>query len=72
MGQLRAFAEENLTIVIDKVFASVDTNETRYCPNVIQLKPKLKSLFALISDLFPKSRIHFQSLIPLPCKGTND
>ena len=72
MGQLRAFAEANPVTVVDKVFVSVGTNDIRYCPNVIELKPKLKSLCALISELFPKSRIHFQSLIPLPCKSPND
>ena len=72
MGQLRAFAEANPATVVDKVFVSVGTNDIRYCPNVIELKPKLKSLCALISELFPKSRIHFQSLIPLPCKSPND
>ena len=72
MGQLRAFAEANPATVVDKVFVSVGTNDIRYCPNVDELKPKLKSLCALTSELFPRSRIYFQSLIPLPCKNSND
>ena len=72
MGQLRAFATANPTTVVDKVFVSVGTNDIRYCPNVNELKPKLKSLCALSSELFPHSRIYFQSLIPLPCKSAND
>ena len=51
---------------------SVGTNDIRYCPNVDELKPKLKSLCALSSELFPNSKIYFQSLIPLPCKSAND
>ena len=72
MGQLRAFAEANPATVVEKVFISVGTNDIRYCPNIAELKPKLKSLCALTRELFPKSRIYFQSLIPLPCKSSND
>ena len=72
MGQLKAFAEANPATVVDKVFVSVGTNDIRYCPNVVELRSKLKSLCALTSELFPKSRIYFQSLIPLPCKSSND
>ena len=72
MGQLNSYASSNVGTVVDKVLVSVGTNDIRYCRNVNELRPKLKSLCSQITNIFPNSTVYFQSLIPLPCKHSND
>ncbi len=72
IGQLKSYAAANVNTVVDKVLVSVGTNDIRYCQNVGELRPKLKSLCSYISDLFPQSKVYFQLLIPLPCRHDND
>ncbi len=72
IGQLKAYAAANGSTVVDKVLVSVGTNDIRYCQNVGELRPKLKSLCSYINELFPCSKVYFQLLIPLPCKHDND
>ena len=72
MGQLKTYATDNPDTVVDKVFVSVGTNDIRYCSNVHELLPKFKSLCSLIKELYPRSKVFFQLLIPLPCKHSND
>ena len=73
MGQLRKFSAENENVVVDKLFISVGTNDIRYCRDGIKhLNGKFKSLCSMIKELFPNSKIFFQSLIPLPCLHGGD
>ena len=74
MGQLGKFHEFNKNIIVEKLFISVGTNDIRYCRDkgVSHLLGKLKSLCALIKDLFPDCKVYFQSLIPLPCLHERD
>lgn len=73
MGQLRSFREKNTDVLVEKMFISVGTNDIRYCNNgVSHLSGKLKSLCSLIRELYPESKVYFQSLIPLPCIHKED
>ncbi len=72
MGQLKGFATSNTDTVVDKICVSVGTNDIRYCKDFSHLKLKLKSLCSLINEMFPKSKVYFQTLIPLPCLHGND
>ena len=56
-----------------KIVVSVGTNDIRNCVNGIKhLSGPFKALCHTIRELYPNSRIYFQSLLPLPLKGLND
>ena len=58
--------------VIDKVFISVGTNDIRHIDTRLSLKSPFKFLFYKLRESFPNSKIHFQSLLPLPCRSNRD
>ncbi len=70
--QLTEYYNNNVNTVVDKILISVGTNDIRYSDNFDHLKLKLKSLCSVIKDLYPKSTVFFQLLIPLPCHHKND
>ena len=72
IGQVKAFAAANSDTVVEKLCVSVGTNDIRYCQNVGELRPKLKSLCSYVSELFPGCKVYFQLLLPLPCRHKND
>ena len=73
MGQIRTYHEANKCVIVDKLFISVGTNDIRYCKDGVKhLTGKFKSLCSMIQELFPDSKVYFQSLIPLPCIHEGD
>ena len=71
--QLEDFAIGNEDTVVDKLLVSVGTNDIRFCKNGINhLRGPLKQLCSRIYELFPNSKVYFQSLLPLPCKNNHD
>ncbi len=48
------------------------TNDIRNCRDINSLKAPLKNLCKSIDDIYPNSKIFFQSLIPLPIKNDKD
>ena len=72
-GQLEEFVVSNSNVIVDKLLISVGTNDIRYCNNGIDhLRGPLKQLCVTIRELFPKTKIFFQSLLPLPCLNKYD
>ena len=72
MEQIRDFKSNNKSVTVDKICISVGTNDIRYADSLDKIKLKFKSLCALIKELYPLSKVYFQSLIPLPCKSRHD
>ena len=73
MEQLQSFKSNNSDVIVEKLLISVGTNDIRYCSNgLYHLKGKVKSLFALIKEVYPHTKVYFQSLIPLPCRSRED
>ena len=72
MEQIRDFKSKNESVIVDKICISVGTNDIRNADSLDKIKLKFKSLCALIKELYPSSKIYFQSLIPLPCKSRHD
>ena len=71
--QLKDFAKSNPDTDVTKIIISVGTNDIRNCKNGIDhLRGPFKELCNTISDLFPNSKIYFQSLLPLPLKHKRD
>ena len=71
--QLVDFANSNPGTDVVKIIVSVGTNDIRNCRNGIDhLRGPFKELCNTIDNLFPKSKVFFQSLLPLPLKYTND
>ena len=60
-------ADENTNIEVDKIVVCVGTNDIRNCKEngIRHLKQPLVLLVEQIKNLFPNSKIWFQSLIPL-------
>ena len=64
---IKNYVAENPNVEIEKILISVGTNDIRYCPEGVgHLKGPLKYLTNTIKELCPRSKIYFQSLIPLP------
>ena len=71
--QLVDFAKSNSDTVVNKIIISVGTNDIRNCKNGINhLRGPFKELCSTISELFPNSKVYFQSLLPLPVKHKHD
>ena len=71
--QIEGFFTANPDVFVDKLFVSVGTNDIRNCHNgVYHLKGPLKQLSKTIKNLSPGSRVFFQSLLPLPVRGSDD
>ena len=71
--QLREFYDTTPNVIVDKLFISVGTNDIRNCKNgVSHLKGPLKVLCKSINELFPNTRVFFQTLLPLPLKFEYD
>ena len=73
MEQLENFCCGHREIVVDKLIVSVGTNDIRNCVNGIDhLRGPFKQLCSRIKDLFPTTRVYFQSLLPLPLYHQHD
>ena len=59
-------------VIIEKVFISVGTNDIRHIDTPSSLKIPFRFLFYKLRESFPNSKIHFQSLLPLPCRSNRD
>ena len=72
--QLEDYAKDHTDhVIVEKVLVSVGTNDIRNCHNGVEhLKGKFKALCGKIAELYPNSRVYFQSLIPLPCLSQFD
>ena len=71
--QLEDYAEANKDVIVDKICISVGTNDIRNCHHgVNHLRGPLKQFCKNIKGLYPDSSVYFQTLLPLPCKGSND
>ena len=71
--QLEEYAEINPNKHVDKLFISVGTNDIRRCNGTVEhLKGPLKILCVLIKQLFPNTKVFFQTLLPLPLKFEQD
>ena len=70
--QLKTFADANPGTVVNKIIVSVGTNDIRNCRDIGSLRGPLKTLCKNIDDMYPNSKIFFQSLIPLPIKDEKD
>ena len=57
---------------VTKIFVSVGTNDIRHIDTPTSLKKPFKFLFHKLKESFPESKIHFQSLLPLPCRNNRD
>ena len=64
----------NKEIIIDQVFISIGTIDIRHSrrEGVGKFKSKLFKLIRRIKELFPRAKIFFQSLIPLPITRENE
>ena len=66
-NSIKKYVTENPNVEIEKIIISVGTNDIRHCPEGVgHLKGPLKYLAKTIKELSPKSKVYFQSLIPLP------
>jgi hypothetical protein len=72
MEQIKVFKSSNESLIVDKICISVGTNDIRYADSLDKIKLKFKSWCALLKELYPSSKVYFQSLIPLPCKSRHD
>jgi len=71
--QLEDYVSKNKDVVVEKVCISVGTNDIRNCHNgVNHLMGPFKQFCQKIVDLFPDSKVFFQTLLPLPCGGNGD
>jgi hypothetical protein len=71
--QLEDYVSKNKDVVVEKVCISVGTNDIRNCHNgVNHLMGPFKQFCQKIVDLFPGSKVFFQTLLPLPCGGNGD
>lgn len=71
--QLEDYSRENSGVVVEKLLISVGTNNLRNCHSGVEhLRKHFKSLCEKINELFPNSKVYFQSLIPLPCLNRYD
>ena len=66
-SSIKTYVADNPNVDIEKIIISVGTNDIRHCPEGVgHLKGPLKYLANTIKELSPKSKVYFQSLIPLP------
>ncbi len=70
--QLEDYAANNPGTEVIKVIVSVGTNDIRNCKDISILRGPLKELCKKIETLFPRSKVFFQSLLPLPLKNDKD
>ena len=71
--QLEEYSQKNRGVVVEKLLLSVGTNNLRNCYNGVEhLRKHFKLLCEKINELFPSSKVYFQSLIPLPCLNRYD
>ena len=71
--QLDDYATKNKDVIVDKVCISVGTNDIRNCHNgVNHLVGPFKQFCQKVAELFPDSKVYFQTLLPLPCNGDSD
>ena len=71
--QLEEYAEANPNTKVNKLCISVGTNDLRKCHNGVEhLKGPLKKLCVVIRQLYPNSKVFFQTLLPLPLKFEQD
>ena len=71
--QLEDYKTANPDVVVDKICISVGTNDIRNCNNgVNHLQGPFKQFCQKVVDVFPNSKVFFQTLLPLPCSGEND
>ena len=66
-SSIKTYVTENPDVDIEKIIISVGTNDIRHCPEGVgHLKGPLKYLANTIKEISPRSKVYFQSLIPLP------
>lgn len=66
-GSLEKFSLDNPDVLVEKLFVSVGSNDTRYCKNgVSHLKGHVKQLFRKIQDFYPDAKVFVQCVLPLP------
>ena len=70
--QLEDYAAANSDVVVDKIILSVGTNDIKNVQDLNLLRGPLKELCTKVNTLFPNSKVHLQSLLPLPIKNEND
>ena len=70
--QLEDYAAANTDVAVDKIILSVGTNDIRNVQDLNLLRGPLKELCSKVNTLFPNSKVHFQSLLPLPIKNERD
>ena len=71
--KIKDFADSNPDKDVTKMIISVGTNDIRNCKHGIDhLRGPFKELCNTISELFPNSKVYFQSLLPLPIKHKRD
>ena len=67
--QLEGFSSSYKDVSVEKLIISVGTNDIRFCKEgVNHLKGPFKQLCVKIKELFPTTKVFFQSLLPLPIK----
>lgn len=72
-AQIEHFFLDNPDACVDKLIVSVGTNDLRNCHNGIShLKGPLKDLCNTINKLAPNTKVHLQSLLPLPINNSHD
>ena len=75
IDSLRRFSSDtkNDIYLVEQVFVSVGTNDIRNCADgrVNNFKGELFKLVRYIKDTFPRAKIFFQSLLPLPVTHYN-
>ncbi len=70
--QLEHYAAANPGTEVNKIIVSVGTNDIRNCKDISILRGPLKELCKKIGSLFPRSKVFFQSLLPLPLLDSKD
>lgn len=71
--QLEDYRAANTDVIVEKICISVGTNDIRNCNNgVNHLQGPFKQFCQKVVDLYPNSKVFFQTLLPLPCNGEND
>ena len=70
--QLDHYAKANPNSVVKKIIISVGTNDIRNCRDLNSLRGPFKNLCKKIDDIYPNSKVFFQSLLPLPVKNDQD
>ncbi len=70
--QLEEYVAVNPGTEVNKIVVRVGTNDIRNCKDISLLRGPLKELCKKIGTLFPKSKVFFQSLLPLPLINDKD